>query len=416
MSILERALLARPTRGRWWVRVACAGGVLAGLGTVISLFFVRPDQIAIATDVYTRAGQAMLDGGSVYAVSPADHPGYTFQYPPVIALLAIAYGVAGPTVAYVGQIGIDLLALGALATLVLDRLPADRGDRRLGALTILTAGPVASALAMGQISPVVALCVVGGYLLALADRVRASGFGLGLAALLKVYPAGAWAWLLARRSWRAVAVAVAVVSVGWLANVAVGIELTHTYVTTVLFEESSTAVFADGPPLWPGYVTVMRPLSALGIRGVWLWVIAAAIVGPAVLASYRDLDSAIGAETAALATVLGLLAVVPLESFYFTMAVPLLVLVAHRIEDHPAVRLLAIGTLLIWVAVPPGPLTAMASPLPPTLGGIATWIGESVLRYVQAPLVGAGFVLGACVWVHHDLAHGRSIGRPSSDG
>lgn len=401
-------------RGRWWVRIALVGGLIAGVGTVVSLALVRPDQIAIATDVYARAGRAVLDGEAVYAVRPADHPRFTFQYPPVVAVLAVGYGLVGPTAAFVCQTAITLLAAGALAWLVLDRLRLDRRtDRWLAALAIVAAGPVASVFAMGQISAVVALCVVGGFLAAIADRPRRSGTGFGLAAFLKVYPGGTWVWLLARRSWRPLAVASAVLIAGWLANLAVGFELTRRYVTTVLIEGSATSAFAGGPPLSPGYVTVMRPLSALGVSGVWLWVGAATLVGPPVLACYRRFDDPVGVETAMLATVIGLLAVVPLESFYFTLAVAPIVLVAYRIEDHPAVGVLAVGTLLVWLAVPPGPLAAVASDLPAGLAGVAAWLAESVLRRVQPPLVGTALVLLACVWVQHDLARGRYPGQRS---
>jgi len=404
------------SNGRWWVRLSLFGGLIAGIVTVISIVSFRPEQFSVATDVYARAGRAMLDGEAVYAVSPADNPGYTFRYPPVIAALAIGYGVIGSSAAYLTQVGVNLLALGGLAWLVLDRLPSlDRLDRRLAALTIIAAGPVTSTFVMGQISPVIALCVGGGFLIALADRVRAAGVGFGVAALTKVYPGGTWAWLFARRSWRALAVASGVLAVGWLANLAVGIELTHSYVTTVLLEESSTAVFAGGPPLRPAYVTVMRPLSALGVSGPWLWIGAGAIVGPPVLACYRRLDEPAGAETAFLATVIGLLAVVPLEWFYFTIAVAPLVLVAYRIETHPAVVVLAIGTLLLWVVVPPASLAMLASDLPAGLSGATEWLAVDVFRRVQPPLIGAFLVLGACVWVQHDLARGRAVCRGTAD-
>ncbi|WEL22815.1 glycosyltransferase family 87 protein [Halorhabdus sp. BNX81] len=405
----------RPS-GRWWVRLSLVVGLLAGLTAVISMAVVRPAQFSVATDVYARAGRAMLDGEAVYAVSPTGTPGFTFKYPPVVAVLSIGYGLIGPTAAYVTQVGVNLLALGTLAWLVLDRLPTkSRIDRRLAALAILAAGPVTSTFVMGQISPVVALCVGGGFLVALTDRAWRGGVGFGLGALIKVYPGGTWAWLFARRSWRALAVAIGVLAVGWLGNLVVGIELTQSYVTTVLFEESSTAVFAGGPPLRPAHVTVMRPLSALGVSGPWLWIGAAGLLGPPVLACYRRLDEPAGAETAFLATVIGLLAVVPLEWFYFTLAVAPLVLVAYRIENHPAVRVLAIGTILLWLAIPPEPLLMMTSDLPAGLGGAATWLATDVLRRIQPPLIGACLVLGACVWVQHDLARGRAVCRRTAD-
>ncbi|AWB27068.1 glycosyltransferase family 87 protein [Halococcoides cellulosivorans] len=401
--ITDRAV--GPANGRLWVRIALVGGLLAGVGSVLSLVLVRPDQIGIATDVYARAGRALLDGEAVYAVHPVDHPGFRFRYPPVIAVLATVYGAIGPTGAFLVQSGVNVLALLTLAWLVDDRLPPlPATDRALAGLTILVAGPVASALVMGQLSPLIALSAVGGCLVALSGRPRRAGLGLGLAAFVKVYPAGAWAWLAAKRSWRALAVAVLVVAGGWLASLAIGVDLTQAYVTTVLLDESSTAAFADGPSLWPGAVTLMRPLAALGVRGTGLWIGALAIVAPPVLACYRHLDDPVGVETALLATVVGLLAVVPLESFYFTLAVPVLVLVAVRIEDHPAIRPLAVGTLLVWLAVPPGPLAALATSLPGALGGLTQWVAESVLRRIQAPLVGSLLVLGACVWANHDLA------------
>lgn len=392
-----------PVNGRRWVRFALVAGLLAGVGTVGSLFVVRPDQIGIATDVYARAGRALLDGEAVYAVHPVDHPGFRFRYPPLVALFATVYGVIGPTGAFVVQSGLNAIALLVLAWLVDERMPAlPATDHALALGAMLIAGPVASALVMGQVSPVIALGAVGGCLVALRDWPRRAGIGLGLAAFVKVFPVGVWAWLLARRSWRALGVAAIVLTGAWVGSLAIGVDLTHAYLTTVLLEESSTAAFAEGPPLWPGAVTVMRPLSALGVRGTGLWIGAIAIVAPPVVACYRHLDDPVGVETALLATVIGLLAVVPLESYYFAIAVPLLVLVAVRIEDHPAVRPLAVGAVLIWLAVPPGPLAELATNLPGTLGGVTQWVAEAVLRRVQAPLVGSLLVLGACVWAHHD--------------
>ena len=99
-------------------RAVLAAGVLAGLGYAVVTPLLRPAQVGIASDVYYHAARAVLDGGAVYDVTPPDHPGYRYLYPPVVVVAFLPHALAGGEAATLAiQTALNAVAGAALVKL-----------------------------------------------------------------------------------------------------------------------------------------------------------------------------------------------------------------------------------------------------------------------------------------------------------
>lgn len=153
--------------------------------------------------VYVRGGQAVLDGGDLYAVTSGVLP---FTYPPIAAVLFVPLALVGTGAAGVVVSVLSLVALVVLVAVTVVRCDCPR-SLLLGAGTVLlvaalTTEAVQRTLILGQVNLVLAALVVVD-LLVLPRRWR--GVLLGLAIAVKLTPAVFLGYLLLRREWAAMA-------------------------------------------------------------------------------------------------------------------------------------------------------------------------------------------------------------------
>lgn len=171
--------------------------------------------------VFFRAAWAVWNDYPLYAI--ADHHGWTFHYPPTLALLLAPFadplpGYARPAWAmpYVASVTIWYLLNLACLTLSL-HLWAKAVERHAGVVArpgswqgwwVLRLGPflaivpyVAAGLERGQPTPLLLLLIVAFLFCYVEGRVRSASLALGAAIAIKVFPGGLLVLPLMRRDW-----------------------------------------------------------------------------------------------------------------------------------------------------------------------------------------------------------------------
>jgi alpha-1,2-mannosyltransferase len=303
--------------------------------------------------IYRDATQAFLDGLPVYDLRFALDLPYT--YPPVtLPLLAPFAGLDQTTALYV-LMAISLAAI--LATVgFAGGLMGHRGAAgRLGTALAVTGlalwlEPVSQNLGLGQVNAVLMLLVVAD--LALPDRVRVKGIGVGIATACKLVPGIFVVYLLVTRRFRAAVVACcAFVGMTLIGFVAAPGESTA-YWFHALFLDSTRVSGALGP----SYVA-NQSLRGLALRSFGettgaavFWVISALVVTVAGLAlavlAHRRGEEAVAVTAVAFTALL----VSPVSwSHHWVWVVvllPLLVDVVLRMQGWRQV--LAAGLAPLW--------------------------------------------------------------------
>lgn len=207
-GVLARLRAALTARRTLWATVP----LLA-----VSLFWsgFRLHGYALDLDIYRIGVQVWLAGGDMYGALPApmNGPLLPFIYPPFAALAMVPLSVVPYAVAFWVQFAVSVLSLAAcIAIAVRVAWPAG-GWSGAGIATVpalaatLLIEPVAQTMAFGQINLVLMLLALADCLLPRTRWPR--GLLLGLAAAIKLTPGGFVLFLLVRRAWRAVGVAVA---------------------------------------------------------------------------------------------------------------------------------------------------------------------------------------------------------------
>jgi hypothetical protein len=389
-------------------RAVLAVGVLAGLGYAVVTPLVRPAQVGIASDVYYYAARAVLDGGAVYDVTPPDHPGYRYLYPPVVVLAFLPHALAGSEAASLAlQTALNAVAGAALAA-VLWRALSRRGVPLTwldGALLLsfsLLSIHAAPTVLMGQVTLWLALALAVGFDALERGRERLAGAAFGAAALVKLFPAAVGAWLLRRRAGRAVGAAVVTGLGGLLAGVLLfGLDLTLTYALEVLPGRFAGETFAGAPDPTRDQATVRRQVAAVLPAGSPLATpLALSLVAAPVAALYRRVDSDRRRLTAILGTLVGTLLVLPLEPLYFALLSYPLVVLLYRLPAGTARRLLVAGTLWTYVLVEFEGVVPVVEALPV---GSETALGatRALFAVVTPPTVGMWLLLAGCLAVHY---------------
>ena len=390
-------------------------GVVAGLSSLLVLVRSQPDQVGLASDVYLHAARAVLAGENVYAVSPPGHAGYRFLYPPIVVVAFLPHAaLGGEGVALLLQTIANFAASAGIGV-VLWRALSRRGVELTwvdGAL--LVAFPLVSAhgvvpLVNGQVTHWLGLAVAAG--LDALDRRRGSfaGAAFGLAALVKVFPAAIGLWLLRRRAWRAVGVAIVTGLGGLLVGaVAFGPDLTVAYLTDVLTGRFDAVAFSSEPDPRRSEGGIRRQLAALLPVGPSLrTVLSLVVLAPLVAATYHRVDTDERRLAAALGTLTAVLLFLPLQPLYFLLLAYPLVVLLYRLPAGLPRAALVIGTLSTFVLTDVATVerTVNAVPLP---AGVEAAILRTVIdayAVIQPPTVGLWLLLGACVLV------GRGSGR-----
>lgn len=218
--------------------------------------------------MYHGAAEAFLAGEPLYAQSPVGVDWLVYLYPPFSVLAFAPFAFLPLDVAYAVFTAVSLaggLVLARLLVGVVERHGAalERVDHALVAGFVTLGIHTAPTLVFGQVNLLLALAVAVAFVsLAAGDELR-SGTALGLAAFVKVVPAGFGLWYLRRRSWRALGAAIATGGGLLVAGLALGPELTVAYLTEALLPRTSRAAFEGGLGPNAAYLTVRRPLSLL---------------------------------------------------------------------------------------------------------------------------------------------------------
>lgn len=408
-----RAAVSDDPAVRESTRLVLAAGVLAGLCYAASMVVLKPAQIGIASDVYYHAARALLAGENVYGVTPPDHPGYRYLYPPVVVLAFLPHALLGSEAAALALQTLLTVAAGVGTAVVSWRTLARRGvaltrrDRALVAAFVLGSTYGVPHLIMGQVTVWLGFAIaVGLDALDRGDETLA-GAAFGAAALVKIFPAVIGALLLRRRSWRAVAVAVATGGGALLVGVlAFGPELTRTYVVDVLLARFRDRTSAGTPPSGLNLTTVRRQLAALpGVDPRLFTPLALAVLGPPVVALYRRVDTDRRRMATVLGTLVATLLFLPLQPLYFALLSYPLVVLLYRLPDGWPRRTLVAGTLWSFalVGLDSVTLAVRTAPLPDAVASAALGAAEAVFAVVLPPTVGLWLLLIACVLVHaHD--------------
>lgn len=402
-------------------RLVLVLGLLAGIGQAYTLPMLSPEQVTLATDVYHHAAEAFLSGEDPYAVTPPNLPGYYFVYPPVVLGLLLPYGLLSPGLAYAVQTALNVLATAGTAVVLVRTIERggvdlDRVDRLLiGAFAFGSLGAVTNLL-NGQVNPLLAFGIAAGVLALERDRETLSGVVLAAVATVKLFPALVGAWLLRVRAWRTIAAAIATgVGLFLLGVLAFGPDLTAAYVTEALARESSIATFEGGPDPGINKMTIRRQIAYLApwVPGDLLFPVGAALLAPVVLASYRTVETLRDRLVALQATLLATLILLPLEPFYFSLAVFPSVALLYLVGGRWTRRAFLAGFLLAAA-----PLTMSSAEiwietlsLSPGMADAITGIARAAFSFALAPMYGVWLMFGACIADQHRHA-GPSDGVP----
>jgi hypothetical protein len=377
-----------------------------------------PEQFMLASDVYRHAAEALLAGGDFYAVSPPRLPGYNFIYPPIVVLLFVPHALLDSALgAYAIQAALTIV-FGLGTTVIVVRALERRGlavarlDRALIAAFTLFSAHSAITLANGQVTIWLGAAFALGFHALDRNREAVAGTAFAAAALIKVFPAAIGLWLLRRRAWRAVAAAVAT-GLGGLAlgALVLGPDLTVTYVEDVLLGRYEGQTFQGRPEPDQSTGGAQRQIAALtGLGSPALGVLAVLLLAPVVLALYRQIDTDARRQAATLATIIGVLLVVPLQRLYMPLFVfPLLVLL-YTLPAGPARRVLILGALVSYVRTNHEFLatTVESAGLPAAVMEPALALLSAFFTFVLPTTLGLWIMLAACVLVHYRPASGPS--------
>jgi len=390
-------------------RLVLVCGLLTGLLGIITTPVFSPEQFMLASDVYYYAAESLLDGGDIYEVAPPDRPGFYYIYPPVVIFTFVLHALTGsPAGAYLLQTALNLCFAAGIAVLCWRAL-SRRGVSLSGLDGALLFG-FALLSAHSSISLVNGQVNIGlGFAIALGldalDRNRGdlAGVAFALAALVKVFPAVLGLWLLRRRAYRGVALAIAVGVTGLLVGLlALGPDVTVTYLSDVLTgrydgfdgapdpdqtrggaQRQVAAVFDIGPPL-------VTPIAALALA-------------PVVGYLYLSVESDLQRLATALGTILATLLFLPLQRLYMVLFAFPLVLLLYRLPGGRPRLLLIVGTLVSFVRTEFSIVRDTLTPLP--LGGVEMPLVatlERLFEIVLPPTLGMWLLLGACVLIHHE--------------
>lgn len=202
-----RSVFARiPFPGRFVVIMAALGALLYGLERFNGRFWLNDFR------VYYGAAQALLDGEPLYGVAHGLGTGF-FKYAPAAALLFIPAALLPYEAAASLHFALVLAAFigAALATDRLLRLHLFPGRPAAHAplfLTALAAGAhLHRELHLGNVNAMLLWLLMAGLERLLSGRDRSAGALLGLAVALKPHFVLLLPWLLMRRQWSALAMA-----------------------------------------------------------------------------------------------------------------------------------------------------------------------------------------------------------------
>lgn len=384
-------------------------GILSGLA-VPTYFFGLATQTPLAWDfiAYYSAAEAYLSGNSFVGLVPPFGEGI-YVYPPVVVLGFLPLtALDGWFNGYLVQSGLSLamlMGLGVLCIRELKRLGVtlERLDKVLIlGFTTLSLYPMV-ALGLGQVDPYVAVLVA---LLFLALEKRedvTAGLALALAAVIKLFPVALGVWLVRRRRWRAALICAGGTVAATLASIAIfGASVHRDYLTLITAERSRLSAFAEGVD--PNFfdVTLVRPLAAFlpEVPPITYAVVAVAVVAPALVVVYRQLDTRIDRHVAFLATVTAVVIASPASNLNHLLYLYFPLVVTIYALDRPLPRgVLLVGLVVLLVPIQPIQLseTMTYAGIAPGTVAYVDALARRVLSTASIALIGSIVVLVGCV-------------------
>jgi hypothetical protein len=390
-------------------------GILAGLTGVVFIPVVSPEQFMLASDVYYYAADALLGGGDIYEVAPPDRPGFHYIYPPVVIGLFVPHALAGsPAAAYGIQTGLNSTFAAGIAV-VLWRALGRRGVSlsRLDGLLFFGFALISAysgiTLVNGQVTIWLGFAIALGLDLLDRNRGTVAGVAFALAALVKVFPAVLGLWLLRRRAYRGVAIAILVGLSGLLAGVfALGPDVTTTYLTDVLTGRYDGFDGAPDPSQTRG--GAQRQIAALcGLGPPALTPLAGLLLAPVVGYLFLDIETDMQRQATILGTLIGTLLFFPLQRLYMILfAFPLIILL-YSLPNGQSRTVLVLGSLVSFVRLEYSLVenTIQNLPLGPIQSPLVT-VSKRLFEVVLPPTLGMWLLLGACVLVHYECRNKTS--------
>jgi hypothetical protein len=325
-----------------WLDVRFMGGILGRIST--DSMNVHGD-----FDTFWRSARAFWEGRDVYATGAE----LKNLNPPVWVLLISPLGLLEPLVAYRCFVLITLfVTVGYLAWMA--------GELRLrpawavtGTAILLLSSPLLATLALGQIYPVLTLCLVAAWIADRRGKLALSGGVLGLVVALKPSLLPVLLWPLVRRRWRAVMVAILAGAVATLIGAAVvGFGATLEWLR--LLSDSSASPYWDNASLPSAAARLFTDNPYAQHVATWTWTIPVAYtlgIAAVVVTAARARG---GAEAGLWALVAAALLASPIAWHnYLVMLAPGVLLLLARGWVTPAFLLLTLQAIpgqwpLLW--------------------------------------------------------------------
>lgn len=401
-----------PTAPRTSTRAVLAIGIAVGIVSLLFMWLTAPEQVRLASDVYLRAGEALLAGENIYAVSPSRLDDYYYLYPPVVTLVFVPHALVGSSLVAFGiQTALNVAASVGIATVIYRALSrrgveVERLDFGLLVGFCLLSAYASIPLINGQVTHWLAFAFAVGFDALDRRQESLAGAAFAGAALVKVFPAAIGLWLLRRRAWRAVGVAV-LTGVGGLLLGALlfGPDLTVAYFSDVLVGRYTGSSFDGMPQTTRNADGIRRQLAALtGIGRPWRTVVAAAILAPFLAILYKRTDTDARRQAAGLGTVVVTLLFLPLQPMYSLLFVFPLCILLYRLPKGRHRTTLVAGVLLSYLAVgfEEFVIAVEVVPLPERITTLLLGVADPVFTVILPPTVGLWLLLVACVLVARD--------------
>jgi alpha-1,2-mannosyltransferase len=211
-----------PARGRslTWHRVVWLAGSLLAVAMCVRYIIQASTQLLLDLTVFRDAGYAIVRSLPLYSDQFPSESGFRFIYPPFAAVMFAPLAAVPERALQIGWSALNLVLLWWILRIILARLdirsPHWAALAALGPVLLLN--PIRANFEFGQINIVLMALVVADCLGVLPRRLR--GIGIGIAAGIKITPAGFGLVLLLRRDWpgvtRSLAAFATTVAIGYL--------------------------------------------------------------------------------------------------------------------------------------------------------------------------------------------------------
>lgn len=398
-----------PHGPRWSVRYTLGFGVLTGL-LMAGFFLFIAEETPLAWDfiAYVAGAEAFLSGDDFVGLQPSIGRG-EYVYPPIVLIGFIPYAMLDNLVlAYalhtILNVGL-LVALGWLCVRELTVLGVDlsTSDIALIYAFFLTGLYSLISIGLGQIDPLIALLVAGMFLAHERGQSILAGGLIGLAVVVKLFPAAFAIWLIRFRDWRSVTATWLVGSLlGGISLIGFGLRTHIDYVQFLVHDRSRLDEFAEG--MSPDFfaVSLARPVASapVDITPITYALFALLLVSPPLYLIYRRVDTRLDRHVAYLATIVAILIALPTTNInHLLYAFFPLVIVVYRLMPGSTRTVLLVGMAILMFPIQPGQVTTTLSflGLPDVLIDVVGWLTIRVFKTASVALIGSLVILMGCV-------------------